>query len=79
MASDLVSSGTINTGGSGGAIGPVSYGSKEPLARRLASFGVDISKAPSIEALYQGVVRYKDLFEAGTSSSGAASRSGSAR
>ena len=31
------------------------------------------------EALYRGVVRYKDLFEAGTSTSGAATRSGSAR
>ncbi len=35
----------------GGTIGPVTYGSKEPLARRLASFGVDLSSAPSIPDL----------------------------
>ncbi|MFG0318803.1 MAG: hypothetical protein ACF8XB_16135 [Planctomycetota bacterium JB042] len=35
----------------GGTIGPVTYGSKEPLARRLASFGVDLSRAPSIPDL----------------------------
>lgn len=35
----------------GGTIGAVSYGSKEPLARRLASFGVDISDSPSIPSL----------------------------
>lgn len=29
----------------------ISYGSKEPLARRLASFGVDISDEPSLAAL----------------------------
>jgi hypothetical protein len=35
----------------GGRIDAVSYGSKEPLARRLASFGVDISGNPSIPDL----------------------------
>jgi hypothetical protein len=35
----------------GGRIDAVSYGSKEPLARRLASFGVDISGNPSIPEL----------------------------
>jgi hypothetical protein len=35
----------------GGKIEAVSYGSKEPLGRRLASFGVDISQNPSIAAL----------------------------
>lgn len=37
----------------GGKIGAVTYGSKEPLARRLASFGVDISGAPSIADLFR--------------------------
>jgi hypothetical protein len=36
---------------SGGSIESVSYASKEPLARRLASFGVDISDAPSLPDL----------------------------
>jgi hypothetical protein len=36
---------------SGGTIEGVSYASKEPLARRLASFGVDISGDPSLPAL----------------------------
>jgi hypothetical protein len=35
----------------GGQIQTVSYGSKEPLARQLASFGVDISDNPSAGAL----------------------------
>src|SRR5262249_7998205 len=35
----------------GGCIDAVSYGSKEPLARRLASFGVDISGNPSVPDL----------------------------
>jgi hypothetical protein len=35
----------------GGRIDAVSYGSKEPLQRRLASFGVDISKNPTIPDL----------------------------
>ncbi len=35
----------------GGDINSVSYGSKEPLAKRLASFGVDISKNPSVKDL----------------------------
>lgn len=35
----------------GGQIGAVSYGSKEPLARRLASFGVNIADNPSIPEL----------------------------
>lgn len=34
-----------------GRIESVSYGSKEPIARRLASFGVDIADNPSIPAL----------------------------
>ncbi|QOI99376.1 MAG: hypothetical protein HRU70_02265 [Phycisphaeraceae bacterium] len=36
---------------SGGAIEGVSYASKEPLARRLSSFGVDISDNPSLAEL----------------------------
>lgn len=36
---------------SGGTIEGVSYASKEPLAKRLASFGVDISGDPSLPAL----------------------------
>ncbi|MBC7773193.1 MAG: hypothetical protein H7210_11900, partial [Pyrinomonadaceae bacterium] len=36
---------------SGGRIDAVSYGSKEPLARRLASFGVNISDNPSVPNL----------------------------
>lgn len=35
----------------GGRIGGVSYGSKDPLTRRLASFGVDISDNPSLANL----------------------------
>jgi len=35
----------------GGQIGAVSYGSKEPLTRRLASFGVNIADNPSIPEL----------------------------
>jgi hypothetical protein len=34
-----------------GRLEAVSYGSKEPLARRLASFGVDISKNPTVPEL----------------------------
>ncbi len=49
---DILKSMTILDLG-GGSIGPVSYGSKEPLERRLASFGVDISKAPSIPDLFR--------------------------
>ena len=37
----------------GGKIGTVSYGSKEPLERRLASFGVDITRANNINELFQ--------------------------
>lgn len=37
---------------SGGRIDSVSYGSKEPLERRLRSFGVDISGAPTIADLF---------------------------
>lgn len=36
---------------SGGRIDAVSYGSKEPLARRLASFGVNIADNPSVPSL----------------------------
>ncbi len=36
----------------GGKIGGVSYGSKEPLERRLKSFGVDISDSPTISQLF---------------------------
>ncbi|MBL8761270.1 MAG: hypothetical protein JNL50_08215 [Phycisphaerae bacterium] len=36
---------------SGGQIAGVSYGSKEPLDRRLASFGIDISDNPSMTEL----------------------------
>ncbi|MCC6428507.1 MAG: hypothetical protein IT435_17020 [Phycisphaerales bacterium] len=35
----------------GGQVDSVSYGSKEPLAKRLASFGVDISDNPSVKEL----------------------------
>jgi hypothetical protein len=34
-----------------GRLDSVSYGSKEPLARRLASFGVNISDNPSVPEL----------------------------
>lgn len=37
----------------GGKIGTVSYGSKDPLDRRLASFGVDITKANNLGELLQ--------------------------
>lgn len=37
----------------GGRIDAVTYNSKEPLARRLASFGVNIGDSPSIAALLQ--------------------------
>lgn len=36
---------------SGGKIESVSYGSKEPLAKRLASFGINISANPSVPEL----------------------------
>lgn len=36
----------------GGKIGGVSYGSKEPLQRRLQSFGVDISDSPTVPQLF---------------------------
>lgn len=36
----------------GGKIAGVSYGSKEPLERRLKSFGVDISEAPTVAQLF---------------------------
>ncbi len=36
----------------GGRIGAVTYGSREPLARRLSSFGVDISQDPSIAGIF---------------------------
>ncbi len=35
----------------GGRIGPVSYGSKEPLSRRLDSFRINIANNPSIPEL----------------------------
>lgn len=35
----------------GGEVASVGYGSKEPLSRRLASFGVDISKNPSVQEI----------------------------
>lgn len=38
---------------SGGQIAGVSYGSKEPLDRRLASFGIDISSNPSMMDLLE--------------------------
>ncbi|MFO0833838.1 MAG: hypothetical protein U0638_02620 [Phycisphaerales bacterium] len=38
---------------SGGQIAGVSYGSKEPLDRRLASFGIDISSNPSMTDLLE--------------------------
>lgn len=34
-----------------GRVGAVSYGSKEPLGRRLASFGVDLSGSPSMAGI----------------------------
>lgn len=37
----------------GGRVNAINYGSKEPLARRLESFGVDISAAPSIADLFR--------------------------
>ncbi len=49
---DILKSMTLIDRG-GGKIGTVSYGSKEPLERRLASFGVDITKANSIGELFQ--------------------------
>lgn len=36
---------------SGGRIDAISYGSKEPIARRLASFGVNIADNPSVPSL----------------------------
>ncbi|HVZ93228.1 MAG TPA: hypothetical protein VG797_01835 [Phycisphaerales bacterium] len=39
----------------GGKIAGVSYGSKEPLERRLKSFGVDISNAPDVASLLQSL------------------------
>lgn len=36
----------------GGRIGGATYGSKEPLERRLRSFGVNIADAPNIAALF---------------------------
>ncbi len=36
----------------GGRVDGISYGSKEPLERRLASFGVDIAQATSIDKLF---------------------------
>ena len=39
----------------GGSIESVSYGSKEPLARRLASFGINISANPSIPELFSQI------------------------
>lgn len=36
----------------GGGVAAVTYGSKEPLARRLKSFGVDVSDAPGIADLF---------------------------
>ena len=51
---DILKSMTILDLGDG-TIGPASYGSKEPLARRLASFGVDISNAPSIDGLFRSL------------------------
>jgi len=37
----------------GGMIGTVSYGSKEPLERRLQSFGIDISDDPSLTGVVE--------------------------
>jgi hypothetical protein len=37
----------------GGQVGAISYGSKDPLERRLASFGVDISDNPSLPDLIE--------------------------
>lgn len=37
----------------GGTVSGVMYGSKDPLERRLRSFGVDISQAPSVPQLLQ--------------------------
>ncbi|MEO1129812.1 MAG: hypothetical protein AAFX05_08925 [Planctomycetota bacterium] len=39
----------------GGRVGAVSYGSKEPLAKRLASFRIDISQDPTIAGLLRQV------------------------
>jgi len=36
----------------GGTIGPVSYGSKEPLSRRLDAFRIDIASNPSIPDIF---------------------------
>jgi hypothetical protein len=35
----------------GGQVDGISYGSKEPLSKRLASFGVDVSTNPSVHAI----------------------------
>ncbi|MEM8835388.1 MAG: hypothetical protein AAGD00_06170 [Planctomycetota bacterium] len=37
----------------GGEFGPVTYESKEPLSKRLASFGIDLSKAPELGDILQ--------------------------
>lgn len=39
----------------GGSVSAVGFGSKEPLARRLASFGVNIADNPSVAALLERV------------------------
>ncbi|MGD9692796.1 MAG: DUF4139 domain-containing protein [Phycisphaerales bacterium] len=39
--------------GGGGTVRAVRYGSKDPLARRLGSFGIDISTNPSVVELLQ--------------------------
>jgi hypothetical protein len=55
---------------SGGQIEGVSYASKEPLSRRLASFGVDISDAPSLPDL---LAKLRGATASITTSEGAAS------
>lgn len=38
---------------SGGRVGSIAYGSKDPLAKRLGSFGIDISDNPSLSQLME--------------------------
>lgn len=47
---DLLKSLVVLDGG-GGRVGAISYGSREPIARRLASFGVNLADNPSMAEL----------------------------
>lgn len=40
---------------SGGAVGTVSFPSKDPLARRLAGYEIDLSRTTSVEEMFRGL------------------------